>query len=332
LQSFRFIAASVSIALALGLGVDDAHARGVAAGTSINNTATVDYTIGTVTATVSSNQSTVVVAEIVDVDVTVQTPTVAVTPGALQQTLRYRVTNIGNGPETFRLVMSNAIVGDQFDPVAASPAIYLDSDSSGTYNAGDAPYVAGTNDPALPADGFVTVFVLNDIPATVVDGNIGRSNLTADARTGTGAPGTVFAGQGAGGTDAVIGTTGGDGVAQGEYVVEGVAITAVKSQTVIDQFGGARPVPGARINYSIVVNATGTGTAAASVFTDNVPAGTTYVAGTLRLNTVTLSDGADADVGAFENSPQPRVRVQLGNLSAASGTQTITFAVTINSL
>jgi uncharacterized repeat protein (TIGR01451 family) len=332
LQSLRSTAALAALALAFGLGAHDAYARGVAAGTPINNTATVDYTVGTVTTTVSSNQASVVVAEIVDVDVTVQTATVAVTPGATQQVMRYRVTNIGNGPENFRLVMSNAITGDQFDPTAASPAIYLDSDASGTFNAGDAQYVVGTNDPALAADGFVTVFVLNDIPTTVVDGNVGRSNLTADARTGTGAQGTVFAGQGAGGTDAVIGTTGGDGVAQGEYVVEGVSVTANKTQTVLDRFGGARPIPGATITYSIAVNATGTGTAAAAVFADNIPAGTTYVAGTLKLNTTALSDSADADAGAFESTPQPRVRVQLGNLTAASGTQTITFAVTINSL
>ena len=332
MQSFRFSAVVGALALALGLGANNAHARGVAAGTPINNTATVDFTVGTVTSTITSNQASLVVAEIVDVDVTVQTPTVAVTPGATSQVLRYRVTNIGNGPETFKLVMSDAIAGDQFDPVAASPAIYLDSDSSGTYNAGDAPYVVGTNDPALAADGFVTVFVLNNIPASVVDGNIGRSNLTAEARTGVGAPGTVFAGQGVSGTDAVLGTTGGDGVAQGEYVVEGIAITAVKTQTVVDQFGAARPIPGARINYSIAVNATGTGTASAAVFTDNIPAGTTYVAGTLRLNTGVLSDIADADVGAFEATPLARVRVQLGNLNAASGTQTIAFAVTINSI
>ena len=52
----------------------------------------------------------------------------------------------------------------------------------------------------------------------------------------------------AGGTDAVIGTSTGVDVAQGEYKVEGVAITAVKSQTVVDQYGGARPIPGATIN------------------------------------------------------------------------------------
>jgi uncharacterized repeat protein (TIGR01451 family) len=334
LQSLRSTAALTALALAFALGATDAHARGVPAGTPINNTATVDYTVGALTSTVTSNQSSVVVAEIIDVAVTAPTDPVPVSPGATQQILRYRVTNIGNGPETFRLVMSNAITGDQFDPVASSTSIYLDSDGSGAFNSGDAPYVVGTNDPVLAPDGagsFVYVFVMNDIPATVVDSNVGRSNLTADSRTGTGAAGTVFAGQGASGTDAVIGNTNGIAVGQGEYLVEGVAVAALKSQTVVDQYGGARPIPGATINYSIAVSATGTGTASAAAFTDNVPAGTTYVAGTLRLNSTALSDTADADVGTFESSPQPRVRVQLGNLTAASGTQTITFAVTINS-
>jgi uncharacterized repeat protein (TIGR01451 family) len=317
-------------ALALGVVADPAYAVGVAAGTSINNTAEVSYSVGSVNSTATSNTVSVTVAEILDVVVTVQTPTVAVSPSATQQVLRYRVTNTGNGPETFRLVMNNVIAGDNFDPVAASPSIYLDSDASGTFNAGDAPYVVGTNDPALSADGFVTVFVVNDIPAAVVDGNVGRSSLTADARTGTGTPGTTFAGQGVGGTDAVVGTTEADSIGTGEYVVAGVTVAVNKSQAVVDQFGGTRPVPGARINYTVVVSATGTGSATSAVFSDNIPANTTYVAGTLRLNSVALSDGADLDAGAFETTPAARVRVNLGTLTQAGGAQTIQFAVTIN--
>ena len=62
------------------------------------------------------------------------------------------------------------------------------------------------------------MLVVNDIPAGVVDGNRGFSRLTADARTGTGAPGTTFAGQGVGGTDAVVGTTGADSEVTGQYL------------------------------------------------------------------------------------------------------------------
>jgi uncharacterized repeat protein (TIGR01451 family) len=290
----------------------------------------VSYTVGSVSSTATSNTVSVTVAEILDVVVTVQTPSVAVAAGATQQVLRYRVTNTGNGPETFRLVMNDAIAGDQFDPVAASPSIFLDSDASGTLNAGDSPYVVGTNDPLLSADAFVTVFVVNDIPNAVIDGNIGRSSLNADARTGSGAPGTVYAGQGVSGTDAVVGTTGADSDGTGEYLVQSLAILANKSQAVVDQFGGGSPIPGARINYTIAVSATGTGSATGVDFIDNIPANTTYVPGTLTLNSAALTDGADADAGAYESTPTTRVRVVLGTLTQASGIQTVQFAVRIN--
>ena len=107
-------------------------------------------------------------------------------------------------------------------------------------------------------------------------------------------------------------------------------MNALKSQAVVDSFGGTRPLPGARINYTIVVSATGSGSAANSVFTDNIPANTTYVPGTLRLNSAALTDAVDADAGDFSATPIARISVQLGTLTQASGSQTIQFAVTIN--
>ncbi len=314
----------------LGLWAPEARAVGVPAGTSIDNTAQVTYTVGSVSATATSNTATVTVAEILDVVVTLQTPSVPVIAGATQQELLYRVTNTGNGPETFRLQMTSVIAGDEFDPVAAAPSIYFDTDASGDLSPGDVPYVAGSNDPVLAADAFVTVVVVNDIPAGVVDGNRGFSRLLADARTGTGAPGTTYAGQGAGGTDAVVGTSGADGEATGQYLVAGVALSAVQTQAVADQFGGTRPLPGARIDYTFVVSATGTGSASGAVFTNDIPAYTTYVPGSLRLNSAALSDATDADAGDFSAAPVARVSVQLGTLTQASGSQTVQFAVTIN--
>jgi uncharacterized repeat protein (TIGR01451 family) len=328
LRSPRLLVAAALFSL---FGVwDSAYAVGVAAGTNIDNTAEVTYTVGTVSATATSNTSSVTVAEILDVVVTLQTPSVPVIAGLPLQEMVYRVTNTGNGPETFRLQMTSALGGDDFDPVAAVPSIYFDTDASGDLSPGDLPYVVGANDPVLNADAFVTVLLVNAIPPGLADGSRGFSRLMADARTGTGTPGTLYAGQGASGTDAVVGTTGADGEATGQYLVAGIAVNAVKSQTVADQFGGTRPIPGARINYTVVVSATGTGTASASVFNDNIPANTTYVPGTLRLNSVALSDGADADAGDFSTTPGAHVTVQLGTLTQASGSQTIQFAVTIN--
>jgi uncharacterized repeat protein (TIGR01451 family) len=327
--SFRLLVAAIMSSL-FGLCASQAHAVGVPAGTSIDNTAQVTYTVGSLSATATSNTSSVMVAEILDVTVTLQTPSVPVIAGATQQEMLYRVTNAGNGSETLLLQMTSVLGNDDFDPAASTPSIYFDTDASGDLSPGDVPYVAGNNDPVLGADAFITVLVVNDIPAGVVDGNRGLSRLTAAARTGVGSPGTAYAGQGANGTDAVVGTSGADGEATGEYLVTGIAVNAVKSQAVADQFGGTRPVPGARINYSVVVTASGTGSATSSVFNDAIPANTTYVPGTLRLNSTVLSDATDADAGDFSTAPNARIRVQLGTLTAASGPQTIQFAVTIN--
>lgn len=311
-----------------------AHALGTVAGTTIQNTAQITYAVGASTLSTNSNTTTITVAEILDVAVTLNTATVSVTPGATQQELVFTVANTGNGTEAFSLAGLSTLAGDDFDPTPATPAfIYFDSDGSGDLSAGDAPYVANTNDPVLVSTGAgssVRVIVVNDIPAGVTDGQRGRSQLTASTRTGVGAPGTAFAGQGDGGLDAVVGASGASANATGEYLVEALQISAVKSQAVLDTFGGSRPLPGARINYQIVVTATGTGAATTVNFSDSIPANTTYVAGSLSLNSVALSDTSGNDAGEYSTSPAPRVLVSLGNLTAASGPQTIAFAVTID--
>src|SRR5688572_32320676 len=91
--------------LALGFGTNNAEAIGAPAGTSIDNTAEVTYSIGGTSTTATSNTVSVTVAEILDVVVTAQTPNVSVASGAAQAETVFRVTNTGNGPETFRLVM-----------------------------------------------------------------------------------------------------------------------------------------------------------------------------------------------------------------------------------
>ena len=308
-----------------------AHAAGTPAGTNIQNTAQVSYTVGSSTVTASSNTSTVRVAEMLDAVLTLASSTVQVSPGATAEELVFTLTNTGNGSETFNLTaLSAGVVGDDFDPTLAVPAIYFDSDNSGDFSGPDLAYTAGANDPVLAADASVRLLVINNIPNTALNGNRGRSQLTAAAASGTGAPGTSFGLVGDGGVEAVAGTTGGDAVLFGEYLVADVQLSAVKTQSIVDQFGGQRPLPGARINYQIVVTHSGSGTATASGFSDLIPANTTYVTGSLQLNGAALSDTADGDAGTFVSAPAPEVRVTLGDLSGASGPQTIQFAVTIN--
>jgi uncharacterized repeat protein (TIGR01451 family) len=322
----------VSVVMVAVLGAPLAsHAAGTPAGTNIQSTAQVSYTVGGSAVNTSSNTASVRVAEILDAVLTLAAPTATVSPGATAEELVYTLTNTGNGSETFNLTaLSAGVTGDDFDPTLATPAIYFDTDNSGDFSGGDVAFSPGVNNPVLAADASVRLIVVNNIPSTVVNGNRGRSQLTAAAATGTGAPGTAFVGAGDGGVDAVAGTTGGDALLFGEYLVADVQLTAVKSQTIVDQFGGARALPGARINYQVVVSASGAGNANAAVFSDLVPANTSFVAGSLRLNGAALSDGADADAGTFVATPAPEVRVTLGNLTGGSGPQTIEFAVTIH--
>jgi len=322
--------AAAAAALALSTTAFETQAAGTAAGTNIQNTAQVSYQVGGSTVTTSSNTSSVTVAEILDVVVTIANPTVASAAGATQQELVFTVTNTGNGSETFELIpLSAGVTGDDFDPDLATPnSIFFDTDNSGDLSAPDTAYIAGTNDPTLAADASVRVLVVNSIPAAATDGARGRSQLTARARSGFGDPGTNFP---VGGADAVVGTTRAEVTLFGEYQVQGLQLIAAKSQTIADQFGASRPIPGARINYQIVVTPSGTGTALAAMFSDAIPANTTYVAGSLELNNTALTDtgGAD-DAGEYTTAPSPQVRVTLGDLTSASGPQTVEFAVTIN--
>lgn len=308
-----------------------ALAVGTAVGTPITNTASVSYDIGGSTVTATSNTTSVTVAQILDVSAVVQTPNVPVAPGDASRVISYLVTNTGNGDDSFQLTpLSTIATGDQYDPVLATPtAIYLDSDGTPGFSPGDAPYVPGTP-VALAADGSVTVLVLNDIPAPLNSGDTGISQLTVMRSGGTGVPGTVFAGQGVGGVDAVVGLSGAQATRSGTYIVSNIALSAVKSQVVADQFGGNRPIPGATIVYTVVITPTGSGTAGTALFSDDIPGNTTYAAGSLLLNGVPQTDAGGDDAGRYETTPTPRVVVGLGNLTQASGPQTIRFSAIIN--
>ena len=167
-----------------GLWPATVHALGTAAGTNITGTATVDYSIGGTPAMATSNTSTVAVAEIVNVTIALQSPTVSVAAGASNEALLFLIANTGNSAETFALAGDSVLVGDDFDPTPAAPFIYFDSDGSGDLSPPDTPYVAGSNDPLLAADASVAVILVNDIPAGLPDGERGRSELRCDRRHG----------------------------------------------------------------------------------------------------------------------------------------------------
>lgn len=307
----------------------DLHAAGTAAGTVIENTALVEFDSGGNPVSLQSNTTTITVAERIDIVVTLQSPAVLVAANDTDRALLFTVTNTGNGSEAFAFSIDSNLSGDEFDPVPASTSIWFDTDGSGDLNVGDLAYQPGVNEPVLPPDGSVAVLLVNDIPPMVVDGQRGTSQLTATAVTGTDLPGTVFAGAGDAGTDAVIGSSGGQQGAVGEYLVSDVQVNIVKTQAISDPVGGQEAIPGATIRYTVTIEILTAGTAAQSVLSDPIPAYTVYVPDSLRLNGVSLSDAADADAGEIDTTAAPAVVVRLGDLTTADGIQSVEFDVII---
>jgi uncharacterized repeat protein (TIGR01451 family) len=314
-------------AVSTGVLAGPALAAGTPAGTSITNVATATYELPSGGETsIDSNVVTLKVDELLDVSVAWADPAdVAASAGAAGQRLKFTVTNGGNGAEAFALATVATGGGDDFDPSVTS--IVLDSNGNGAYDAGvDTVYASGSNDPELDPDESITVFVLSTIPASAGDGHRGRIDLTAVARTGSGAPGTSFAGLGQGGGDAVVGATGADGEDDGYYRVAKASVAFVKSATVADPFGGSSAAPGATITYTLAATVSGSGSLANLRVADAVPAGTTYKAGSLTLDGGPLTDAADADAGSFTGTG---IAVALGTVASGT-TKTITFQVKID--
>ena len=302
-----------------------AFAAGTLAGTNIENIATASYDTGSGTIDIQSNTATILVDELLDVTVASSDPgDVATTPGATNAVLTFRVTNNGNGPEAFRFTPNVANGGDDFDPTLSQ--IIIDTNNNGVYDAGvDTVYVAGTNDPILAPDQSVNVFILTNIAPTQTNGQRANVSLVAAAVTGTGAPGTTFTAAGEGGGDAVVGTSGADSEANAYLRVDAASVALAKSATVADPFGGSNAVPGSTITYTIVATVSGEGSLSNLIINDPIPAGTTYVPGSMTLQAASLTDAADADAGNFNGT---RVSVSLGTV-AAGQTRTVTFQTVI---
>ena len=108
-----------------------------------------------------------------------------------------------------------------------------------------------------------------------------------------------------------------------------VSIWAQQGKGASDPFNGTgadrKAIPGAVIQYTIVVTNNSTTTAAGAVtVSDNIPANTTFVPGSITLNAGALPDSN------FIAGPPARVVVSAGAVAASGGAATVTFRVTIN--
>ncbi len=317
-------------ALCLGAGLvacawgTAAGAAGVPAGTIIENRATATFDESGTTRDVASNTVTITVDEVLDLALSAtDAGQVALTvDGAI---LGFEILNSGNGAEAFRLTFETTLAGNAFSPTVVGLA--FDTDENGIYDPGlDQLLAADLVTPVLPADGRGRVFVLVDQSAPLPDGATARLVLGVEAATGSGAPGTLLAGQGSGGGDAVVGHNGAVANAEGWLVARSLSVALSKSATVSDPWGGDRVVPGSVVTYAIEASLAGSGEAGDLVVRDPIPAGTTYLAGSLSLDGASLSDATGDDAGAADAGI---VAVRLGTV-AAGASHVIRFNVIVD--
>jgi uncharacterized repeat protein (TIGR01451 family) len=321
--SCRSLRLALVFGVALGLVLPgSALAIGTSANSAISNTAQATFVDPDgVPQTVNSNTVTLRVDEVLDVTVVSNDAgDVSVFSPDDDDPLSFTVTNPGNGSEAYALSANPALSGDNYDPT--DTRIYLD-DGDGIFELGqDTLHSSGVNDPVLAPDAALVVFVSNDTPAGLSTGNTGSVRLTATAVTGSGLAGTVFAGQGTGGVDAVVGATTATANEDGTYAVSQMQATLVKSQSV-----AGPAVPGAVITYTVTMTVLGTGTITGAQIDDVIPANTTYRPGTIRLDGGPfLTDAPDADPAQFNGS---QISVSLGSVTAPD-THSVEFQVEID--
>lgn len=334
-----------------------AMAAGTRAGTTIDNQANVDYTVGGVDQDdIDSNTVSFVVDRRVDflLEPIVPATLEDVTPGEQNAWVDFRLTNLSNSELDFNLLLnqvaSTTTVGPGTD----------DADMSNIEYAVSADLESGTNpDPVqttgpqyvdeLPPDESIRIRVWGDAATTLVNDNVAGVQLTATAAE-PGAPLTEGGAlsYAAAATDAgienVAGDAGNDGVevSVDGFIVLSAELTITKDFEVIDDgFGGTdNPLPGAIVEYTITVNNTSTATQADNVvITDTLDGDLTFLSdwsSSPAGSDMELSVNGAAATGCTEEADADgceragtALTFNVGTISA-SGSVEVTFRVTIN--
>ncbi|MCP4573751.1 MAG: DUF11 domain-containing protein [bacterium] len=350
------------VLLALGalvlLTASTAFAVGTPSGTTVSNSATVDYAVGGVAqAPITTVPVTFLVDNRIDLTVaTVDAGPVTVLPGSTLRVLTYQVQNDGNEVQDFRLQALDAAAAafgltETID--ALNVNVFVDGNGNGTYEpaADTATYID-----ELAADANVVVFVVADIPGTAVIDDVASYDLLAIAATGATPaalgvdaaedsgvaddPNTVqiVFGDGAGIIDAV---TDGQFSSRDSYRVANANVTLAKSSLVVeDPFNGVanpKAIPGARVTYTIDLGNTGTGDADNVAIVDAIPANTVFRVGSVVSNgTVAYSDDGGltwayvpvADANG-NDATVTHVRATFALLAGGGTTEQTTFDVVI---
>lgn len=281
-----------AMAAALLLG-QQAMAEGTRAGTVIENTASVGFSVGTIPQTgVSSNTVSFVVDRRVNLSLVTQTSVGSVdpvSPGQGDNFVDFLLTNTSNSDLDVDLVLAAVAVGTEVDnsgnnatDLTDDPRIALWTDFQSGTPAAPAIPASGTTTATvdnIAADDGILVRVWGNAALSLVDGAVIGLEVTATALADDGSA-LVYGVANTDGLENVdFNNNGGVVVSNDGFVVNAAVLTVAKSYTVVsDPLGSGLAIPGAILQYEIVVsNAVGAADATNIVITDAVDTDVTFL-------------------------------------------------------
>lgn len=313
-----FALACLPIAMLLRAPADAASAPRASAASVIVNRAEASFTQGGKDQQIGSNDASTRVDEELGIQLAWRNAAITVQPGIVSA-VPFVLTNAGNGSEAFTVDARLRAIDGKIAGLA------IDRDGDGRYDASiDTAFTVGAATPALAAGAKLALLVLVQVDRPDQAGTL---DIAGAAVTGSGTPGTTFAGRGDGGGDAIVGPTTAAATLSASLAsgADQTSVTLEKSQKVEAPDGSDRPVHGALVVYTIDAHIAGTGAARGATIADPIPDGTDYVPGSLSLDGTKLSDAPDGDAGTITTAG---VEVALGDVTAPA-TRTLSFTVKI---
>ncbi|HEY6126282.1 MAG TPA: hypothetical protein VIV63_16640 [Steroidobacteraceae bacterium] len=280
-KQMRRVGLAVVAVGAIGLS-GQAFADGTPSGDIITNTATVNYTVATVAQTPITASTAFTVDTIVRFNLTggVQVDVASGQPNGVQM---YTLTNTSNATSQFTLTPTN-LAGDDFQmntPGAGTAGVnvYADTNGNGVYNAGTDVQV--TANVSLANAGSAVYFLVGDTPLTATNGQIAQVQMAVQAIN----PATSAAWVNDTNPDTQGGVVGyvpqivvGNNTATrpGSFRVQTATLAITKSSSVISDpinntGAGRKAIPGAIMQYQILVANTGATAATLQNVSDTLP-------------------------------------------------------------
>ncbi len=251
------------------------YAIGVPAGTEIINVAHLDYKVGDVEFSATSNTLVDIVDQKIDMKMVCQeSEAVIVGIGEEKRAMRFTLNNTGNGKDAYNF---SPIEGERLDFLVSHKEIYLDN-GDGVFSSTDS--LATEVD--VPADGNVTLFLVSDIPSDADKFSFNGIKASSTIQ------GSLVYGESKKLEDfyVVVATEESAKSDVCAYEVSHLAVALEKTATLSSD----KVYSGSTIHYKIAVKLIGEGTVENIVVHDNIPTGTTYIEDSLKLDGVTAGD------------------------------------------